>query len=160
MIQISKLFKGDKIKLVKPMGAFTNIGEICTVTDVTVDNIISFKFGTNGMHLGCMSLDEANKYFELYMPKPVVKSVDVKKIKDMVDVAHVTKHRDFDRTYTVVCELPSGFIISESSSCVDPAKFDTSIASQICRRRIEERLMEMEAYRILQNAFEERSISR
>lgn len=28
------MIKGDKIKLVRPMGAFTNVGEICEVTDI------------------------------------------------------------------------------------------------------------------------------
>ena len=58
------MIKGDKIKLIKPMGVFTNIGEICEVIDVGEGGVISFKFG-NGLHLGCMSYDEFQKYFEL-----------------------------------------------------------------------------------------------
>ena len=53
---------GDKIKLVKPMGVFKNIGEICDVVNITEDGVISFRFG--GCHLGCMSYDEFLKYFE------------------------------------------------------------------------------------------------
>lgn len=56
------MIKGDKIKLVRPMGAFTNVGEICEVTDIREDRTIWFRFG--GMHLGCMSYDEYKKYFE------------------------------------------------------------------------------------------------
>lgn len=59
------MIKGDKIKLVKPMGMFTNVGEICEVVDVNEDGVISFKFGKNGLHLGCMSYNEFEKYFEL-----------------------------------------------------------------------------------------------
>ena len=58
------MIKGDKIKLVKPMGAFTNVGEICEVTDVAEGGVISFRFG--GVHLGCMSYDEYEKYFAPY----------------------------------------------------------------------------------------------
>lgn len=58
------MIKGDKIKLVKPMGAFTNVGEICEVVDVQNGGVISFKFGS-GKHLGCMSYDEFERYFEL-----------------------------------------------------------------------------------------------
>jgi len=58
------MIKGDKIKLVKPMGAFTNVGEICEVVDVTEGGVISFRFGVGSMHLGCMSYDEYLKYFE------------------------------------------------------------------------------------------------
>ena len=57
--------KGDHIKLIKPMGAFTNVGEICEVTNITQDGVISFRFGKNGMHLGCMSYNEFEKYFKL-----------------------------------------------------------------------------------------------
>ncbi len=63
------MIKGDKIKLIKPMGVFTNIGEICEVIDVGEGGVISFKFG-NGLHLGCMSYDEFQKYFELVKEKP------------------------------------------------------------------------------------------
>ena len=58
------MIKGDKIKLVKQMGAFTNVGEICDVIDVTEGGVISFRFGPGKMHLGCMSYDEYLRYFE------------------------------------------------------------------------------------------------
>ena len=60
--------KGSKIQLVKPMGIFDNIGEVCEVTNVTEDGVITFKFG-KGMHLGCMSYDEFEKYFINYEEK-------------------------------------------------------------------------------------------
>jgi hypothetical protein len=56
------LVKGDKIKLVKAMGCFDNIGEVCEVVNISEDAAISFKFGE--MHLGCMSYNEFKKYFE------------------------------------------------------------------------------------------------
>ena len=58
------MIKGDKIRLKAKMGVFDNIGEICEVTDVNDGGVICFKFG-NGRHLGCMSFDEYEKYFEL-----------------------------------------------------------------------------------------------
>lgn len=63
------MIKGDKIKLIRKMGVFDNIGEICEVTDVTDDGVICFRFGENGMHLGCMSYNEFEKYFELVNSK-------------------------------------------------------------------------------------------
>lgn len=56
------MIKGDKIKLVHKMGVFDNIGEICEVNDIQEGGVICFKFG--GCHLGCMSYDEYEKYFE------------------------------------------------------------------------------------------------
>ena len=62
------MIKGDKIKLKKKMGVFTNIGEICEVTDVLEDGVICFKFGEN--NLGCMSYDECEKYFDKVTESP------------------------------------------------------------------------------------------
>lgn len=56
------MIKGDRIKLVKKMGVFDNIGEICEVTDIQEGGVICFKFGD--CNLGCMSYDEYEKYFE------------------------------------------------------------------------------------------------
>lgn len=56
------MIKGDRIKLVRKMGVFDNIGEICEVTDIQEGGVICFKFG--GCHLGCMSYDEYERYFE------------------------------------------------------------------------------------------------
>ena len=68
------LTKGDKIVLVNKMGAFTNVGEICEVIEVDENGTIWFKFG-NGMHMGCMSANEFEKYFKKYEePKPEPKS--------------------------------------------------------------------------------------
>lgn len=55
------MIKGDLIKLVKPMGVFRNIGEICEVTGIQEGGVICFRFG--GCNLGCMSYDEYEKYF-------------------------------------------------------------------------------------------------
>ena len=56
--------RGSKIQLVKPMGVFDNIGEVCEVVNVTEDGVITFRFGN--YHLGCMSYDEFGKYFIHY----------------------------------------------------------------------------------------------
>ena len=58
------MIKGDRIRLKAKMGVFDNIGEVCEVTDISDGGVICFKFG-NGSHLGCMSFDEYEKYFEL-----------------------------------------------------------------------------------------------
>ena len=56
------LIQGSKIKLIKPISVFKNVGEICEVVDITEGGVISFRFG--GHHLGYMSYDEFLKYFE------------------------------------------------------------------------------------------------
>lgn len=81
--------KGDLIRLVNPMGVFDNIGEVCEVTDVSEDGIISFRFG--GSHLGCMSYDEFEKYFELVETENIEdeilddEEVENKELKDLFE---------------------------------------------------------------------------
>ena len=77
--------KGNEIRLIKPMGVFDNIGEVCEVTDVSKDGVISFKFG--GCHLGCMSYNEFEKYFEL-----VEKEVPEEEIND--DIGSMTENEE------------------------------------------------------------------
>lgn len=52
--------KGSRIKLVKPMGMFDKVGEICEVVKVNEDAVITFKCS---LGYGCMSYDELDKYF-------------------------------------------------------------------------------------------------
>lgn len=81
--------KGDLIRLVKPMGVFDNIGEICEVTDVSEDGVISFRFG--GSHLGCMSYNEFEKYFELVEEETIEdgeiddEEMENKELRDLFD---------------------------------------------------------------------------
>ena len=81
--------KGDLIRLVKPMGVFDNVGEICEVTDVSEDGVISFRFG--GSHLGCMSYNEFEKYFELVEEETIEddeiddEEMENKELRDLFD---------------------------------------------------------------------------
>ena len=80
------MIKGDKIKLVAKMGVFDNIGEICEVIDVSDGGVITFKFG-GGLHMGCMSYDEFQKYFEL---------VEVPKKKEWTEWTHKDSGFDYN----------------------------------------------------------------
>lgn len=51
-----------------------------------------------------------------------------------------------EKTTVVMATLPNGFIIVESSSCVDPANFDEVIGYEICRERILNKIWELEGY--------------
>lgn len=83
------LIQRSKIKLIKPMGIFDNIGEICEVTDVSEDGVISFRFG--GSHLGCMSYNEFEKYFELVEEETIEddetddEEIENKELRDLFD---------------------------------------------------------------------------
>lgn len=50
---------------------------------------------------------------------------------------------------TVVCAtLPNGFVITESSSCVDPENYDSAIGQNICIERIKNKVRELEGYKL------------
>ena len=69
MININELTIDHKIKLKKPMGCFDNLGEVCEIVKIDTDeNVINFRFGADGVHLGVMSGDELEKYFDVVEP--------------------------------------------------------------------------------------------
>lgn len=219
------LVKGDKIVLVKPMGAFTNVGEICEVLS-NVDGVINFKFG-HGMHLGCMSVEEFEKYFEkyeepteafkkgdrvrvfkdagflpmkvgseytiieiaygvvslysddeernLFVSQSILKeyfekvtfneevdeedepiSVSSEYIDKLIDNSNISVSTAFDKCTVVACKLPSGFVIVESSACIDPRNYDEKLGVDICMKRIKDRVWEMEAYKMQTELWEDK----
>lgn len=143
------LNKGDKIELVAPMGLFTNIGEICEVMDIGGDGLIWFKFG-NGMHMGCMSPDEFDKYFKKYEEPEETLAVDGEYVDWAIENSEINVSTMHDKCTIVTCKLPNGFVIVESSSCVDPKNYDKELGVEICMERIANKVYELEAYHIQQ----------
>lgn len=76
----------------------------------------------------------------------VTKSV-IDELMESCDIAVTTA---FDKCTIVACKLPNGFVIVESSSCVDPANYDEDMGVDICMKNIEKKLWELEGY-LLQN---------
>lgn len=54
----------------------------------------------------------------------------------------------FNKNLIVSVQLPSGFVITESSACVDPENFNFGIGYDICMNRIENKIWELEGYRL------------
>lgn len=52
----------------------------------------------------------------------------------------------FGKTTIASAKLPNGFVIVESSSCVDPVNYDEKIGRDICREKIIDKLWELEGY--------------
>jgi hypothetical protein len=48
----------------------------------------------------------------------------------------------------VVCQLKNGFILTESSGCVDPANYDEKIGYEACMERITQELWKLEGYKL------------
>lgn len=79
--------------------------------------------------------------------KNTVTQAVVDELMESCDIAVTTA---FDKCTIVACKLPNGFVIVESSSCVDPANYDEDMGVDICMKNIEKKLWELEGY-LLQN---------
>lgn len=75
-------------------------------------------------------------------------------INELLENAFVETYTIFGKTTVVAVKLENGFVIIESSSCVDPANYDHKIGFDICMARIANKLWEMEGYK-LQSAVHE-----
>ena len=53
---------------------------------------------------------------------------------------------NFEKCTTVHVKLPSGFVLTASSACVDPANYDPELGREICMKRITDKLWELEGY--------------
>lgn len=51
-----------------------------------------------------------------------------------------------EKSTVVSVTLPNGFVIIQSSSCVDPANYDHELGKKICLERVEEKVWELEGY--------------
>ena len=54
----------------------------------------------------------------------------------------------YGKTTIVTAKLPNGFVITESSSCVDPANYDENIGFTLCKAKIVSKLWELEGYKL------------
>lgn len=69
-------------------------------------------------------------------------------ISDMLNRSEVEVRTVFGKCTIVSVKLPNGFVITESSACVDPANYNEKLGASICMDRIESKLWELEGYRL------------
>lgn len=152
--ELKMLTKGDKIVLVREIGAFVNVGEIGEITEVANSGIIWFELG-KGAHIGCMSANEFEKYFKKYEEPNINISVDIDWVNEIINESHINIITVFDKCTIVACKLPNGFVIVESSSCVDLNDYNANIGIENCIDRIESKIRELEAYKRSDETYED-----
>lgn len=54
----------------------------------------------------------------------------------------------FGKCYLMAVQLPSGFIIVESSACVDVENYNEQMGKQICTERVMNKIWELEGYKL------------
>lgn len=138
--------KGDKVKLTTSIFGY-EAGQTCTVEDINENlNYVSYKFDDN--HYGVMDINTFKKCFEKYEePKhEVVLAVDSEYVDWLIENSEINVITAHGKCTVVTCQLPSGFVIVESSSCVDPKNYDKNLGVEICMKRIKDKIYELEAY--------------
>lgn len=73
---------------------------------------------------------------------------DIKVTQTEIDLllnsADVQVRTEFGKCTVVTVRLRNGFILTESSACVDPANYDAELGKRLCLQHIENRLWELE----------------
>lgn len=142
---------GDKFVAVKKLW-FINEGTEITVTNVDSDGIVSFTFGENGISNGYMDSATFVEHFEKIAmeDEEAVFEITDEYIAEIMENSEFDIHTVFNKCTVVSCRLPNGFVITESSSCVDPKNYDEDTAAEICFEKIADKIAELEAYRLQQ----------
>lgn len=73
-------------------------------------------------------------------------TVTQEQINNLIADSDIKVSTVFDKVTVVSLKLPSGFVVTESSACVDPANYDESLGRELCLQRIENKLWELEGY--------------
>lgn len=76
-------------------------------------------------------------------------------IDKIVEATEFKTQTVYGKTTIVSAKLPNGFVITESSSCVDPANYDEEIGEDICKDRIINKIWELEGYKLQDKLYRE-----
>lgn len=67
-------------------------------------------------------------------------------IQAIIDNAETQVFTAFDNCTIVAMRLPNGFVVVESSGCIDPANYSEEIGKNICMERISGQIWKLEGY--------------
>ena len=150
--------KGDKF-VAKNNMFFMNKGETAVVVETNKYGVL-FDYGKNCIFV---DIDTFKENFEKVVEKkPVEKkinSVTAEHVQYIMDNAEYEIFTTFDKCTVVSCKLPNGFVIVESSACVDAENYDEELGAEICFGKIVDKVWEMEGYK-LQNEMHEYAVKK
>lgn len=84
--------------------------------------------------------------------KNKVEEADIDKL---LDEAEIDIRTLFNKCTLVTVQLKNGFILTESSACVDPENYDEEIGEKICMDKIKDKLWELEGYKLQDKLYKE-----
>jgi hypothetical protein len=76
-------------------------------------------------------------------------------IRTIISKSEIKTYKFGNKTTVVHAVLPNGFVMVESSSCVDPENFDEVIGYDICMNRIANKIWELEGYALQKKVAED-----
>lgn len=88
------------------------------------------------------------KFDEDNTSTPVDDSVKKETIDNILSQTLIVVEKYGNKTTILKATLPNGFEVVESSSCVDPKNFNMSIGEQICMKKLEDKIWELEGYKL------------
>lgn len=151
-INSANISVGDQI-IAKKSTYLADEGKIGNVIDVT-DNFISFAFDGNAKVSCTMDYNTFNHYFAKVEEKEEVLRITEEYIDEILENSEFNIWTEFDKCTVVSCQLPNGFVITESSACVYPDDYNAEIGEEICKKKIKDKVWELEAYRLQQYLWE------
>lgn len=80
--------------------------------------------------------------------------VKPEEVKAIIDASEIVVEDRFGCMTVVFAKLPCGFIVTETSACIDPANYSREIGTEICLKRIEDKVWELEGYHRMRAAHE------
>lgn len=78
----------------------------------------------------------------------MINRVNKKDIDNILKDTLIKVEKYGDKTTVLKATLPNGFVIIESSSCVDPANFDMKMGEEICMDKLVNKIWELEGYKL------------
>lgn len=79
---------------------------------------------------------------------PNKNTVTAEQIQGIMDNSTIRVETIFGKCTVVACQIPNGFILIESSACVDPENYDVQLGYNICIERIKNKVWELEGYKL------------
>lgn len=83
-------------------------------------------------------------------------TVTQEQIDSILDSASIDVYTKLNKCTIVTVKLPNGFILVESSACVEESNYNESMGKEICLNRIKNKLWELEGYKLQCDVYEGR----
>lgn len=156
-MNINDVKVGDKF-VTKDNTWFSNKDKICIVTAVN-GNLVSSVFEDNPNASCILDFDSFNYYFTKVEEKKIqnfeAPRITEDEIDEILEHSKIAYSTVFDKCTVVSCQLPNGFVITESSACVSPENYDEEMGKEICLGKIKDKVWELEAYLLQQMIYED-----